>query len=579
MASGDMIAKLLLDTKDFSNKIGKATKDVEGFGKKGELTAGSLMKGFGKVAAAVGAAVASYATFNKAIESSQALTDAWGRSMQSVNTVFDNFVYGLANADFSSFSAGMDSMIQKAREMYDAYDQLANTLMSARFSTALDQAAYREAMVKARNKSLPEEERRAALDEARAIAKGMGETARKVEADSYTALQSLFAAKTGSDASIFTPEMMERAFRIDARATSAEDRAKIEQNYAEYQRKMREAQGLYGYQVESYGMYGSSTGRYVGDKAARDKAISDLNSQFAETLVQYTALLRLQDEELQQAMNTYVNAVQQRNVSSEMNTSINELSTTIGNEVKATAKAVAQAGAKARVDAQAVAAAQAAVYDRPQAYNVPGMMGISYDNSHFWGGAFVGRGAATRYKSAVTDTYKRADPLALPGNVPQLQDSSFIAQAAEATAQVAKEAPNYAEGVGMVSESLGLLEAVCSGLSSTADNTAMKMLKVGTALVSAIAMITTATSPLGVIGALGGLASSVLPMFAEGGVVTRPTVGLVGEAGSEAIIPLNRLNEFIGGREVRVTGRLIGSGKDLTAVIGNYERVRSVKNV
>ncbi len=50
---------------------------------------------------------------------------------------------------------------------------------------------------------------------------------------------------------------------------------------------------------------------------------------------------------------------------------------------------------------------------------------------------------------------------------------------------------------------------------------------------------------------LGGLALSKGFKFAEGGVVTKPTVGLVGEAGPEAVIPLDRLGN-IGKTEVTV---------------------------
>jgi len=42
------------------------------------------------------------------------------------------------------------------------------------------------------------------------------------------------------------------------------------------------------------------------------------------------------------------------------------------------------------------------------------------------------------------------------------------------------------------------------------------------------------------LGGLGDLLGGVMP-FASGGIVTRPTLGMVGEAGPEAIIPLNRL--------------------------------------
>lgn len=54
---------------------------------------------------------------------------------------------------------------------------------------------------------------------------------------------------------------------------------------------------------------------------------------------------------------------------------------------------------------------------------------------------------------------------------------------------------------------------------------------------------------------LGGILN-VIP-FADGGVVTRPTLGLVGEAGPEAIIPLNKLSGMGGGITVNVAGSVI----------------------
>ena len=42
-----------------------------------------------------------------------------------------------------------------------------------------------------------------------------------------------------------------------------------------------------------------------------------------------------------------------------------------------------------------------------------------------------------------------------------------------------------------------------------------------------------------------------MPKFAEGGVVSQPTVGLFGEAGPEAIIPLDRLERMLGTSEQR----------------------------
>jgi hypothetical protein len=52
--------------------------------------------------------------------------------------------------------------------------------------------------------------------------------------------------------------------------------------------------------------------------------------------------------------------------------------------------------------------------------------------------------------------------------------------------------------------------------------------------------------------------------FANGGIVTSPVMGLVGEAGSEAIIPLDRLGEF-GGQTINITINA-GIGTDASAV-------------
>jgi hypothetical protein len=52
--------------------------------------------------------------------------------------------------------------------------------------------------------------------------------------------------------------------------------------------------------------------------------------------------------------------------------------------------------------------------------------------------------------------------------------------------------------------------------------------------------------------------------FADGGLVMGPTVGMVGEAGPELIIPLNRANQFLdGGNSTNISGELTVRGQDL----------------
>jgi SLT domain-containing protein len=64
-----------------------------------------------------------------------------------------------------------------------------------------------------------------------------------------------------------------------------------------------------------------------------------------------------------------------------------------------------------------------------------------------------------------------------------------------------------------------------------------------------------------------------IPMLAEGGIVTGPTLAMVGEGGGpEAVIPLDRLNSFAGGN-INVTGRI--QGQDILLSQERASRTRS----
>ena len=72
-----------------------------------------------------------------------------------------------------------------------------------------------------------------------------------------------------------------------------------------------------------------------------------------------------------------------------------------------------------------------------------------------------------------------------------------------------------------------------------------------------------------IAGAAAGLArtafNTLVPAFADGGLVTGPTLGLVGEgmgtsaANPEVIAPLDKLKDMMGPNRVEVVGRLKGN--------------------
>ena len=69
---------------------------------------------------------------------------------------------------------------------------------------------------------------------------------------------------------------------------------------------------------------------------------------------------------------------------------------------------------------------------------------------------------------------------------------------------------------------------------------------------------------LGVGSASDLLGSFVRPRkFATGGIITGPTLGMVGESGTEAVLPLSYLSNLIGGGNGQSTPSLALRGSDL----------------
>lgn len=72
-----------------------------------------------------------------------------------------------------------------------------------------------------------------------------------------------------------------------------------------------------------------------------------------------------------------------------------------------------------------------------------------------------------------------------------------------------------------------------------------------------------------------------IPMLAQGGIVTRPTIAMIGEAGPEAVIPLNRANNpGYGGITININGgNFFGSDEDVGEYIGDMMLKKLKMNV
>lgn len=568
MAKGDIVARLILNSKDFDGKIAKSKKEVYSMKNLGKEVFGGMTSALKGYAVAAGAAVTVSEAFKAFIGSSQGLTDAWGRSLEATKTVFENFMYSVGSADFSSFDAGITSMIQKAREAYDAMDQLANTKMSASFVTQLDQAKYREAMVRARNKALSFDERQAALDEAKRYAQSVTLAAQKVGVDSEAALKAQFAAKLGIDSKYITASMLEESFRVDARATSSEERKKAELAMADYKAQLKQAE--YWEKTQ----YAGGKVVYQGDPQRAAAMREEALKKYLPDLVKYVALMRLSDEALNESMQLFLSANASRNVASEMNTSTNELQTTINNE---------------RLNASKRATTAPAQKTRPTSRlaGLPGMPAQTVDKASLI--------APTLSDEKQYQLWHETRPAGWADAVFFEQEMKAMKEAQGEAEQLTNvfntlgdaiggSAGNMLNFAGSLTDAVAAMVPFLSYLQAEAiqhdvnANAAMKQAAANTlAAYSGIPFAGLALGAAAVASIVGVMKS--LPMLANGGVVTGPTVAMIGEAGKEAVLPLDRLKEFVdvSPREIHVTGEIRAQGKDLVVAIDNYNKVRRVK--
>ena len=129
--ANDLVTRLLLNSTQFENNLGKSAKQVQNFQQRAQqvsqvagIAFTAISTVVGKIAPAVGGAVTAMEAFNKTIEHSQTLTDEFGRITRSTTSSVDAFFSSLANGDFSNFINGLNQVIVNAREAYDAIDAL-----------------------------------------------------------------------------------------------------------------------------------------------------------------------------------------------------------------------------------------------------------------------------------------------------------------------------------------------------------------------------------------------------------------------------------------------------------------------
>lgn len=132
MANTDVLVRMKADTSNYDANIAKAKKQLDDFGKN-NLTAGgqikqmtsTLVSSAAKFASFGAAAAAAMKVAKDAFFNNEESLDEWGRTVESVESIYKGFLNSLNTGDISGFLSNIQTITQAARDAYDALDELA----------------------------------------------------------------------------------------------------------------------------------------------------------------------------------------------------------------------------------------------------------------------------------------------------------------------------------------------------------------------------------------------------------------------------------------------------------------------
>lgn len=152
----DVITKLVVDNKEFLQKIGLSKNEFEKLKDSGSKLGsglGSLTSIVSKFAVGIGVVTTAEGVFNGMLKNSASMARAYGTAQAEGTAAINTFFSAIANGNFRPLLDGLSNVIDKAKKAYVTMIQLRSTLGSNSIGKAVIED--KEARLKARIKNNP----------------------------------------------------------------------------------------------------------------------------------------------------------------------------------------------------------------------------------------------------------------------------------------------------------------------------------------------------------------------------------------------------------------------------------------
>lgn len=284
---GDIWVRLGLKKDGFDIAVNDAKKKVGGLGasaKEAGAVFGSAFKG---MAGAVGIAVGGLETFNRIVTANETNNDKWENTVRAMQNTVSEFFSALTSGDFSLFTSGLDTIIQKARDTADALRQIEDTQTLFGYFGGKNNLAFREQLNILRDKSLSDEERAAAKQQAESLITDQKKLAETYRQRADNAVAQVITQRSDISAAEISKQDVEHMMSVMLDASFETQDQEYTAAYKEYSRQLRQLQKLLSGAESRYRQTGSVSAAFDIEKYKGQ--IEDLGAKYFDARL-YNAL-------------------------------------------------------------------------------------------------------------------------------------------------------------------------------------------------------------------------------------------------------------------------------------------------
>ena len=271
----DLVTRLLLNTQQFDNNLGKSTKQIQGFQQKIQGFSNLAVSSFTKFAGGIGIALTAGEAFNKALRSCQATADLFDNNLNSAKDTVDSFFRSLVTGDWNVFNEGILGTYRNLKDLSMIMDELADKKLSLGYIKAEDLRDMErfEQIAKDTNKTFSE--RINAAQNMQGVISHLNKSIKETNDLDIEALNKSYASKSGLNINREDLDYFFKNTNFKGELTTAANDA-----YKEYLRLQKEASKKYAASNQDAKQYGyDPTRRYQREYAEAKKALEVYQQQ------------------------------------------------------------------------------------------------------------------------------------------------------------------------------------------------------------------------------------------------------------------------------------------------------------